>query len=98
MTDTERCDHMLPDSCGYVVEGLEAERYPMCELKNNHAGAHMIKLQGYSGRTLYYEWEYEKECPEPEECEDQISCDHFVIWKVGIRKAKKRLKKEGPGG
>lgn len=98
MTDTERCDHMLPDHFGNVIDGLHDERHPLCELSNKHAGPHLIVVKASSGRILHYEWEYEEECPEPEECMDQFSCDHFVIWRIDVRRAKKRLKKEGPGG
>ena len=92
------CDYLLPPYSGHLVEGLHDEHVVPCVLKEGHTGPHLITAKAFSGRALYYEWEYEKECPESDECEGQISCDHFVIWKVSDRKAKKRLKKEGPGG
>lgn len=94
----QTCDYLLPPYSGHLVEGLSDEKVVPCVLKEGHTGPHLVTAKAFSGRTLYYEWEHEKECPEPHECEDLISCDHFVIWKVGIGKAKQRLKKEGPEG
>lgn len=92
----ERCDYCLPDYFGRI-EGLHKDVRPTCLLKEGHEGPHLIKGVDYHGNDIYYEWQKADECPEPNECEDYISCQHFDHWKVSNGKARHRLKNESPG-
>ena len=44
----------------------------------------------------YIEWCCAAECPEPEECEEYISWQHFDYSKVSETEVQERIKKEGP--
>lgn len=93
----DRCDYTLPDFFGQI-EGLHKDVHPTCLLKKGHGGPHLIKgSQPLTEVDIFYEWTQAAECPEPDECEDYISCQHFDYWRVSAYKAKKRLKAEGPG-
>lgn len=92
----QQCDYLLPDQYGATPEGLHDNPHPPCLLKRRHDGAHLVRGEGMFGGTRYYEWQKADQCPQPDACAEYVSCQHFLIWEIGIIEAEDRLKKEGP--
>jgi|GEM_PF-4349568 len=86
----ERCDYVLPSYVGHHHE-LDGTTYATCRLRKGHDGAHLVV-----GAYAYIEWERAAECPEPEECREYISCQHFDFWVASLEEAIGRLVKDGP--
>ena len=86
----KQCDYQLPSYFGYYSEIEGCDRAP-CLLKRDHKGSHLIE-----GVSSYIEWERPEKCPEPEECADFLSCEHFEFSEIEIEDAQKRLREEGP--
>ncbi len=87
---TERCDYLLPSYFGHYAE-LDGIGHAPCRLQQGHDGPHLVE-----GVHSYLEWQPPEICPEPEECEDSVSCEHFDFWLVSLACAIDRIVKEGP--
>ena len=93
-----RCDYILPDYFGYIAgsstdgRGNFQHEHPECLLKAAHNGPHLCRFSD----GIYIEWAQAEECPEPEECEDYASCQHFDYVEVPLEEVLQRLKQEGP--